>query len=110
VSPGDVEFVQVVVVMALVPGTVAGVLRMDERRLRGERLRRAWSPVSRDAHIFGSWLFGVLYACPALVIYFTKTRWSLAGFGLGLLAAATLLELAGLSMSAVPTVIDWLGL
>jgi hypothetical protein len=110
VSPGDVEFVQVVASMVVCPLAVGAIVLVDERRLRGPQLTRAWPPVSRDAAIFGAWQFGALYGCLLLVVHFTKTRWSLVGVLLGALWAAILLGVDIGSILLAGAVIDWLGL
>jgi hypothetical protein len=110
VSPGNVEFVQVVCSMIVVPTVQATIVRLDERRLSEERLARAWPPVTRDAVVFATWQFGILFGCPALLVWFVRTRWSLAGVALGIAAALALLG-AAIVASAVPeAAIDWLGL
>jgi hypothetical protein len=89
VTPGDVEFVEVLVSMTVCTGTVAAILVADDRRAP-DRSPHAWLPATRDAAILGTFLFSWLYGCPALVIHFIKSRWSPAGVGLGLLWAAIL--------------------
>ncbi len=109
-SPGNVEFVQVVSSMAASTAAVAGIVVLDEKRLHGAQLERAWPPVSRNAAIFGAWLFGALYGCVLLVVHFTRTRMSALGIGLGVLAAALLLTVDIGSMILAGAVIEWLGL
>ena len=109
-NEGNVEFVQVVCEMLVVPAVVATIVRVDERRLKGERLERAWPPVSRDTVVFATWQFGILFGCPALLVWFVRTRRSVFGVMQGL-AAAGLLFAAALVSALVPeAVIDWLGL
>jgi hypothetical protein len=110
VSPGNLELVQVVTAMLVSPMGFAAIVLVDERRLKGPRLARAWLTVSRDATIFGASQFSVMYGCLGLIIHFTKTRWSLAGFGLGLLWAVALFGLYVSSIVLVTEAIDWLGL
>jgi hypothetical protein len=105
-----VEFVQVVASMVVSPATAAAIVVFDEHRLPAPRLARAWPPVSRDAAIFGTWLFGALYGCALLVVHFTRTRWSALGLGLGVLWAAILLGVDVGSMVLAEAVIGWLGL
>ena len=114
VTPGNVEFVQVLMSMSVCTGGVAAILHADERRPCARSLPprspRAWLPVTRDAAIFGTFLFSWLYGAPALVIHFVKSRWSLAGLGMGLLWAIALVSLdVGAQFGAAAT-IDWLGL
>jgi hypothetical protein len=110
VSPGNVEFVQVLALLVISPVGVATILRLDERRLRGQQLGRAWLTVTRDATVFGAWQFAPIYGCIGLIVHFTKTRWSLAGFGLGVLWAIALYAANVAAILAIPPVIDWLGL
>ena len=53
------------------------VIRRDLRRLSPERLARAWN----DATV---WSAVVAFGPLALIVHFTRTRRSLAGFGQGL--------------------------
>lgn len=90
VNPGNAEFVEVAVsLVATVTGFVAVVV-VDERRLRGAELARAWPAVSRDAAILGAGLFGLLYAAPAVVVHFARTRGGLRGMLMGAAWAAFL--------------------
>jgi hypothetical protein len=89
VSPGNVEFVQVVTTMIVVPAALAMIVR---------------------AVVFATWQFGILFGCPALLVWFIRTRRSGVGVLLGL-AWAGLLFAAAIAASFVPEVaIDWLGL
>jgi hypothetical protein len=63
---------------ALLPYLIVG---RDLRRLSGDRLARAWTDASFLSAVV---VFGPL----ALPVHFTKTRRSLAGFGLGVGMAA----------------------
>jgi hypothetical protein len=110
VSPGNVEFVQVLCSMIVVPLVQATIVRLDERRLSGERLARAWPPVTRDAVVFATWQFGILFGCPALLVWFVRTRRSLLGALLGLAAALGLLSAAVVASLVPEAAIDWLGL
>jgi hypothetical protein len=105
-----VEFCQVVTVMVVSPLAVAAVLLVDERRLRGEKLARAWLPATRDATIYGASQVSPLYGCVGLIVHFTKTRASLAGFGLGALWALAVFYVDVASTAVTAWVIDWLGL
>ncbi len=109
-TDGNVEFVQVCCTMILVPAALFAIVRFDERRLSADRLARGWPPVSRDAVVFATWQFGILFGCPALLVWFVKTRWSLVGWLLGLAAAATLLAVAVAASWVPATIIDALGL
>ena len=112
VSPGNVEFVQVVVLMTVVPGFVAAIVRLDERRLRGIRLERAWTPVTRDAAIFAPWL---LLGMPQLWLpglaglVHPHARMAVGARGAGLLAwAAALLAVSdGLARFWGEATIEW---
>lgn len=88
--PGNVEFVQVVTSMAVCTGGIAAILYADERWVRRIGRPGAWLPVTRDAAVFGTFLFSWLYGGPALVIHFVKSRGWLVGVGLGVLMAALL--------------------
>jgi hypothetical protein len=110
VTPGNLEFVEVVTEMAFTTGAIAAILRLDERRLRSRGLQPAWPPPSRDAVIFGAYLFGWPYACVALVVHFVRSRWSLAGLGLGVLWALAFLGGAILTPALSVAAVDWLGL
>jgi hypothetical protein len=96
--------------MVVSPAVAAAIVVIDERRLQGPELARALTPASRDAAIFGTWLFGALYGCLLLLVHFTKTRWSLAGLGIGSLWVAVLLGVDFGSMILAGAIIDWLGL
>ena len=109
-TPGNVEFVQVVVSMVVTPAAVALIVRIDEHRLRPAALERAWPPQSRDAAVFGAWQFGTIYGCLALLVHFTRTRASAIGFGLGLLWGLFLLAVDIGAMVLAEAGIDWLGL
>ena len=69
---------QSLVLNALLPYLI---VRRDLRGLSGERLARAWTDASFLSAVLA---FGPL----ALPVHFTKTRRSLAGFGLGVGMAA----------------------
>jgi hypothetical protein len=110
VTPGNLEFVQVVCEMLVVPGVVAAIVRLDERRLDDRRLERAWPPVSRDAVVFATWQFGILFGCPALLVWFVRTRRSMLGVLQGVAAAGLLFAAAVVSALVPEAVIEWLGL
>jgi hypothetical protein len=108
VTPGNLELVEVIVSWAVTLPLVAALIVRDERGLSGRRRERGWPPVSRDACIYGLWLFGVHPL--ALLVHFTKTRWTWDGFGLGfrLLLAVNLADDA--AQLAVAAAIQALGL
>ena len=109
-TPGNVEFVQVVCSMTVNTGGVAAVLYADERWSSSRGRPGAWLPATRDAAVLGAFLFGWLYGGPALLIHFIKSRRSLAGLGLGL-ASAVLLVVADVGVQlGAEAVIEWLGL
>lgn len=76
----------------------------DERRLRADRLARAWPPQSRDAAIIA---FGPL----ALIVHFAKTRGRLrsarglagaaVGLAMGVAALLVVLVVSGLVLEAI---------
>lgn len=109
-TDGDIEFVQVVCSMIVVPVVQGAIVRFDERRLSAERLARAWPPVTRDVVVFATWQFGILFGCPALVVWFVRTRGWLVGLLLGLAAAALLLGAAILASVVPEAIIEGLGL
>jgi hypothetical protein len=94
-SPGDLEFVQLLLSWAVTGPMVVAVVRLDERRLRGACLARAWPPVSRDAAIFTIWMLGFHPLCllAFYLVHFGRTRWSARGLTLGL--AWTIFTVAG---------------
>ncbi|MGH7294693.1 MAG: hypothetical protein ACRELB_07165 [Polyangiaceae bacterium] len=119
-TPGDLEFVQVILSMGVCTGGVALVLKRDEAR---DRLRphpprpvrprwtdHAWLPSTVDAAILGAFLFSWLYGAPALVIHFAKSRWSLRGFAVGLGWAVALVAADVVVQLGAEATIDWLGL
>jgi hypothetical protein len=108
--PGDVEFVDVVCSMTVWTGGVAAIVALDWRRLTEKQLCQAWLPSTRDTLVFGAFLFSVLYAGPGLLIYFVKSRRSLLGVVLGLLAPVGLLALDVGVQYGAEAAIDWLGL
>jgi hypothetical protein len=110
VRDGDVEFVQVVCSMIVVPVVQGAIVRLDERRLSPERLARAWPQSTRDVVVFATWQFGILFGCPALVVWFVRTRRSVVGVLLGLAAAALLLGAAILASVVPEAGIEGLGL
>jgi hypothetical protein len=110
VTPGDVEFVQVVASMLVSTSLAALVVVLDERRLRGATLARAWPPASRDAALFGAWLFGALFGSVLLLVHFAKTRATVAGAALGLVFAVSLLAANVGAWVISAMLIEWLRL
>jgi hypothetical protein len=110
VTPGNVEFVQVVTSMAVCTGGVAAVLKLDERLRERAWSEHAWRPITVDAAVFGTFLFSWLYGAPALIIHFVKSRWSLLGFGLGLAWAVALVAADLAAQVGVAAAIEGLGL
>jgi hypothetical protein len=110
VTPGNVEFVQVVCSMTVNTGCVGAVLYADERRSSAGRRAVSWLPATRDAAVLGAFLFGWLYGGPALLIHFIKSRRSLAGVGLGLLSAVLLVVADIGAQLGAEAAIEWLGL
>ena len=91
-------------------GAFAAIVRRDERRLKGPALEHSWPAASRDAAIFGVFLFGAAYAVLAVVVHFARTRRSFWGALSGLFWGLCLLLLdvgAGIGAEAA---IDWLGI
>jgi hypothetical protein len=110
-TPGNVEFFIVLVQMMAVPGVLVPVVVLDEKRLGGRELERAWPPSSRLAAFFTAWAFGWPAGCVALIVHFVKTRGSMRGVSLGVLwSAALYLAAEDAPQQLVPAVIDWLRL
>jgi hypothetical protein len=107
-TDGDLELVQVIVSWVVTLPAVVVVITMDERRLKGEALRRAWPPQSRDAAIFGLWNLGVHPLC--VLIHFARTRRTVLGTGLGLVWVAAILLVDAGVQTGVAAAIAGLGL
>lgn len=107
---GDVEFVQVCCQMVVVPFALWAGVRADAARLDDARRARGWSDVTRDSVVFATWQFGVLFGCPALVVWFVKTRGWGPGALFGLASAAALLVLAVAAALLPELAIERLGL
>jgi hypothetical protein len=110
VTPGNLELVDVVVSMNVWTAGVAFILLVDERLVTPSRLERGWLVATRDAAILGGFLFGLLYAVPALLVHFIKTRRSFAGFLIGLACGIVLFGLDVYQEIGAESAIDWLGL
>lgn len=82
-TPGNLEFVDLIASMVTSLSSVSAIIVLDERRLRGEELARAWLPVSRDAAIFG--LANVALHPVCVLLHFVRTRRSWVGVVLGFL-------------------------
>ncbi len=108
-SPGNVEIVQVFVSWLVTVPSFAAIVVYDERRLRGDELARSWPPSSRDAAIFGSWLFGTLYGVVGIFVHFASTRRNWRGVLLGFALAALLLILDVGAQYGVEVAIEGLG-
>jgi hypothetical protein len=108
VTPGNEEFVRVVTSLAVTLSGVIAIIVVDERRLVGVELERAWPPLSRDCAILALLHIGVPHLC--VLVHFIRTRRSLRGGVLGLAwVAAILMCNIGAQLAALATV-DWLGL
>jgi hypothetical protein len=114
VTPGNLEFVQVVLSMGVCTGGVALVLKGDQARDAARDRRRwtdhTWLPSTIDTAVFGAFLFSWLYGVPALLIHFSKSRWSLLGFVIGLGWAVALVGADVAVQLGAEAAIDWLGL
>jgi hypothetical protein len=109
VTDGDLELLQVIVSWAVTLPSVSALVVLDERRLRGPMLARAWPPVSRDAAIFAMWNIGLpLFLVP--LVHFVRTRRSLRGLLLGLGWGAALMAVDVGAELATAAAVDWLGL
>jgi hypothetical protein len=100
------EVVDALVSWAVTLPAAAAIIVRDERRLKGERLSRAWPPVSRDAALF-LWYFGFPLC---VVVHFWKTRRSLRGTLLGFAWMAAILVLDEGAERGIGAVIGGLGL
>lgn len=107
---GDVELVQVITSMTVCTGAVAAILHLDARRLIRLRRHDPWPPSTLDAAVLGTFLFSWAYGAPAVFIHFVRSRWSLAGVGLGLLWAVLLVATDVGAQLAVEAAIQVLGL
>jgi hypothetical protein len=107
VTEGNLELLQVIVSWVVTVPAVATILVVDEHRLRGEELARAWPSPSRDAAIFGVWL-GVPPLC--VVVHFVRTRRTVGAFlhGLGWFFTVIAADLG--AQVAAAALVDWLGL
>jgi hypothetical protein len=108
-TPGSFDVVAIIASWAVSLPAVTGIVVWDERRLRGKLLERAWPPQSRDAAIFGLWLFASVHPL-ALAIHFIKTRWSLVGVLLGVGATVAVVALEVGAEYGAALAVDWLGL
>ena len=108
-TDGNLELLQVLASWAVTLPGVTAIVVLDERRLRGARLQRAWPPVSRDAAIFASWQLGLLLFFVPLV-HFVRTRRSVSGLFYGMGWLAVLLDAALCAQLAVEAAVDCLGL
>ncbi|MGD0528481.1 MAG: hypothetical protein ABSE49_25325 [Polyangiaceae bacterium] len=108
-TPGNVEFVQVLCSMTIETGGVAALLYADRHVLRSRRRARRWLPATEEAAVLGAFLFGPLYGGPALVIHFAKSRGAL-GFVIGLVAAGAVVTLDVCMQLGAAATIDRLGL
>jgi hypothetical protein len=109
VTPGNVEFVQVLVSMTVETSGVAAFLYADGRVRPTRRRPARWLPATREAAVLGAFLFGALYGGPALIIHFVKSRGAL-GLVLGLLCAVTVVSVDVVAELGAAAAIDWLGL
>ena len=89
------EVIEILVAWAVTMGAIAAVVRFDERRLRGERLARAWPRSTFMSAILFVFLAGPLPAAViGLVAHFVRTRRSVPGALLGLGLAVLVFALA----------------
>ena len=91
------KVVEVIVTMLLNIAVPVWLLRFDEHRLSQERLARAWPRAS-------FWSAVVTFGPLCLPVHFVRTRRSVTGFLLGLLALAVALGLqilVSLALSAL---------
>lgn len=108
-TPGNLEFVQVLTSMTIETGGVAAFLYADTRLRPTRRRARRWLPATTEAAVLGAFLFGPLYGGPALIVHFAKSRGAV-GLALGLLFAVTVVVFDVSAQLAAAATIDWLGL
>jgi hypothetical protein len=108
VTPGNEELLRVLMSLVVTVPSTAAVIVLDEKRLVGAELERAWPPQSRDSAIFTLLNMGLPQL--SVWIHFIRTRRSLRGAAIGLMWALgiTLCDV-GAQLAALATV-DWLGL
>ncbi len=109
-SPGNVEFVQVLASWIATVGAFATLIIRDERHLKEGALEQAWPPASRDGAILGVFLFGAAYAVLAVLIHFARTRRSPWGAAVGLFWGLCLLLVDVGAEIGAEAAIDWLGI
>jgi hypothetical protein len=109
VTDGDLELVQAVVSWAVTLTSVCVIVVLDERRLRGVRLQRAWPPVSHDAAIFTmvNVPFGLLLVP---LVHFVRTRRNASGLLFGLAWAMALVGANLCAQVLAEAAVDRLGL
>jgi hypothetical protein len=89
----EVEITAMTVAWATKYLAIQGILSWDERRLPPQQLARAWPPATRL-------VCAVYFQELGLPIHFFRTRRSVWGVLLGLLASAGVVFLAGLTVEA----------
>jgi hypothetical protein len=101
-TSGDLELVELVISFTVGVVGSAVVIVLDERRLSGAELERAWPTTSRNVAIYA-------FSPICVFLHFVRTRRDLRGsdFGLLWLAAIVLLD-NGLQLLARHA-IEWLG-
>jgi hypothetical protein len=109
VTNGNLELLQVLVSWAVTLPSVYAILVLDERRLPGRMLARAWPKVSRDAAIFAIWNIPFLLLVVPLV-HFIRTRRSVRGLLLGVAWVSAVLVANFAAELATVAAVDWLGL
>ncbi len=110
-TPGNLELVQILASWAVAAPAVIAIVRIDESRLPGEALARAWPAVSRDSAFVLLWMLGfhpVLLAAFFLV-HFVRTRRPLVGVLLGVMWTCLVVALEVAAQWAAAAVVDGLG-
>jgi hypothetical protein len=102
VTPGNLEFVDYVVSLAVGIGGSAAIVLRDERRLTPEQLARAWPPTSRNVALYAFSPFCV-------AVHFVRTRRSWIGFFWGVLWVAVIVGADNALEVVAEHAADWLG-
>jgi len=102
-TPGDIEFVQLVVSWIVGVGGAVLVIVRDERRLTAGQRERAWPVASRNAAIYAFSPFCVF-------IHFVRTRRDARGAAIGLAWLAAIVVVDNGLQFAAGALIDWLAL
>ncbi len=81
-TPGNLEFVEVIASFGILLGGSAAIVVRDERTLTAAQAARAWTPASRDAALLAIYNFTLLAAL-VVPLHFWRTRRTFVGLALG---------------------------